>query len=200
MQREASPAHSLNPVGNALSYFQELKNPIEDYFGRKHDKTVYVVVFQEGGVLREKITRICDSFMGERFEFPHGSFLAKIHEIEKKISETKGVMQYTRSEIRNYLETINRLEDNNDVSLIQVYKWFLLKEKGLYHTLNKLKRGERLFVGLFWVPVSLVEKVKGKILEIKADRNIDGPQMWLRAQQNIKPPTFFRINEFTWAF
>ena len=161
---------------------------------------MYVVVFQEGGILREKITKICDSFMGERFEIPHGGFAGKIHEIEKKINETKGVMSYTRSEIRSYLDTINRLEDNDDVSAIQVYKWFVLKEKGLYHTLNMLKMGERLFIGLFWVPVSLVEKVKTKILEIKADSNIDGPQMWPRAQQNIKPPTYFRINEFTWAF
>lgn len=31
--------------GNALTYFQDLKNPIEDYYGKKHEKTVYVVVF-----------------------------------------------------------------------------------------------------------------------------------------------------------
>ena len=108
----------LTVTGNALTYFQNLKNPIEDYYGKRHDKTVYVVVFQEGGVLREKITKICDSFMGERFEVPHGGFLAKINEIEQKINETKGVMAYTKSEIRSYLETINRLEDQDDVSAI----------------------------------------------------------------------------------
>jgi len=33
-------------------------------------KSVYIVVFQEGPQLRDKIVRICDSFLGQRFEIP----------------------------------------------------------------------------------------------------------------------------------
>ena len=186
--------------GNVFTYFQDLNTQVEDYYGKKHEKCSYIVLFQEGLHLREKITRICDSFLGERFEIPHGGFKGKLLEIEAKISETKGVMMTTRTEIRKYLESINRLEDGEQTSAILVYKWFVLKEKELYRQLNLLKRGERLFIGLFWCPDCDIERVKSKILQIKSNRNIDGPQLWERAIKDLKPPTHFRINEFTWAF
>ena len=49
--------------GKALTYFNdyEVKSPNN---GPVLNKSVYVVVFQEGKVIRERIVRICDSFMG----------------------------------------------------------------------------------------------------------------------------------------
>lgn len=49
-------------------------------------KSVYIVVFQEGRQLREKIIRICDSFMGQRFDVPSLSHIDhKIEEIRRNI-------------------------------------------------------------------------------------------------------------------
>jgi len=58
--------------GKALSYFREFELPRQRVKGHWIDKkkAVYIVVFQEGRQVRDKITRICDSFMGQRFELP----------------------------------------------------------------------------------------------------------------------------------
>jgi hypothetical protein len=45
------------------------------------NKTVYIVVFQDGRQLREKIIRICDSFMGQRFDLP------PLQLVEQRIAE-----------------------------------------------------------------------------------------------------------------
>lgn len=185
--------------GNALCYFDDFKSPLIDFDGKTHGKSVYVVIFQEGGSLRERIMRICDSFMGERFDIPNGRVHDKINEIENKINDIRNVMASTEKEIRNYLISINRAE-NTDASAIQLYKWFVIKEKALYENLNKLKMGNRLLIGLFWCPDSQTKFISEEIQRIKQDRNINGPQMWKREGHGIVPPSYFKTNEFTEPF
>ncbi len=50
--------------GNALVYFSDIKSPIIDFYGNETFKTVYSVLFQDSGTLKDKIVRICDSFLG----------------------------------------------------------------------------------------------------------------------------------------
>jgi vacuolar-type H+-ATPase subunit I/STV1 len=73
---------------------------------------VYIIVFQEGAQVRRVLTRICDSFMGERFEIPHGNINEKIMDITQKIGETENIMAITRKELTQYLHSINHIEGN----------------------------------------------------------------------------------------
>ena len=97
------------------------------------------------------------------------------------------------------MNSINAFEESK-VSSIQIYKWFIRKEKCLYSALNKFKSGNRLLFGLFWLPNSKKDELNKKIMDIKEDRNISGPQIWKRDNHNISPPSYFKLNEFTWAF
>lgn len=185
--------------GNALTYFEDFNNQIRDYYGNGTQKSVYVVIFQEGSSVREKIVKICDSFLGERFDIPPGGVSEKIREINAKIHDAEHVMGTTNDEVRNYLMKINKME-NTETSVIQLYKWFVIKEKALYENLNKLKMGDRLLIGLFWCPVSQTKNISEEIQKIKQDRNISGPQMWKREGHGITPPSYFKTNEFTEVF
>lgn len=185
--------------GNALCHFKDFEKPIIDYYGNEIHKTVYVVMFPDGEAIKEKISKLCDSFLGEKYDIPPGDIDDKISEVERKIRETKNIVQVTKEELKKYLVSINTLEDT-DVSALKVYKWFIIKEKSLYVSLNKLRSGDKLLVGLFWLPNSNIKELTEKIIDIKEDRNISGPQIWKRENHNISPPTYFRLNEFTAAF
>lgn len=50
--------------GKALTFFDDFDLPTRDANGRPKTKAVYIVVFQEGRQIRDRIVRICDSFMG----------------------------------------------------------------------------------------------------------------------------------------
>jgi vacuolar-type H+-ATPase subunit I/STV1 len=66
--------------------------------GTLHHKSVYIVVFQEGRQLREKIIRICDSFLGQRFDLP--PFIGierKLQEVRKSITESKALTETSRA-------------------------------------------------------------------------------------------------------
>lgn len=185
--------------GNALVYFSDIKKPIEDFYGVQYQKTVYCVLFQDSGTLRDKVTKICDSFLGQRFDVPNGGVEAKINEITQKIKETISVMRITKEEVRKYLVSVNTIEES-DLSSCIVLKWFINKEKVLYQTLNKLKFGENMLVGLFWTPLGQIEAIRKQVEDIKQDRNIASPQIFERKDHGVIPPSHFRTNAFTTSF
>jgi Ni,Fe-hydrogenase III large subunit len=93
-----------------LTYFKEFDLPRVRVNGHWVDrkKSVYIVVFQEGRQLRERITRICDSFMGQRFDLPNiGGIPTKISEIKHNIQESKTLIDHSRKQLKNYLAQIN---------------------------------------------------------------------------------------------
>lgn len=70
--------------------------------------------------------------MGKKFDIPSGeNRSAKIADIQNKILETQKIMAVTRENIKKYLISINQLE-GSDVSAIEIYRWYVIKEKGLY--------------------------------------------------------------------
>lgn len=88
--------------GKALSHFENVSQQLKDYQGLDLNKVIYVVVFQEGHHFREKIQKICDSFMGKRYQLPdsgHGerqAFARKAQKIDKKIKDVLQIMKVTK--------------------------------------------------------------------------------------------------------
>lgn len=117
--------------GNALVYFNDMDKPIVDFYGVEYKKTVYCVLFQDGKELRDKVTKICDSFLGQRFDVPNGGVEGKINELTHKIKETINLMRITREEVRKYLISVNTIE-GSEFSATIVLKWFIQKERVLY--------------------------------------------------------------------
>lgn len=185
--------------GNAIACFREFTKPVYDYFGKESMKSVYIIVFQEGEFIRERITKICDSFMGDRYEIPHGGFTDKLQDLERKIRDAKKILTNTRDETRKYLVKINDME-NEDSAAMLVYEWYIVKEKSIYTTLNKCRKGDRLFFGLYWIPNTKIKKVNDSINIMKEDRNILSPQITRREIHELSPPSYFYMNEFTEPF
>ena len=76
---------------------------------------------------------------------------------------------------------------------------FLFKERALYASLNKLKEEDKLFHGYCWIPTSEKAVVDKKLADSE-NPNIEMPRFLLVEDHDRKPPSFFRINEFVWAF
>lgn len=185
--------------GNAFVCFRPFTNPITDYFGKKMMKSVYILVFQEGEFIRDRITKICDSFMGDRFEIPNGGFTNRLQDLESKIRDSKKILTNTKNETRKYLRMINKM-DNEESSALAVYEWYVIKERYVYSALNKLKKGDKLFFGLYWIPNPKIATVNEAIYKMKQDRNIHAPQVTRREDHEMNPPTYFYLNEFTTPF
>lgn len=53
--------------GKVLQYYQPMDEPLKDFSGKALDKVVFLLAFEEGTHLKDKIGKICDSFMATRF-------------------------------------------------------------------------------------------------------------------------------------
>ena len=79
--------------GKVLVYFKQSKIEIESSKGEKLNKSVYVIVFQEGLHFFDKLMKLCDSFSGKRFQLPgqghsdRHAFSSKIQKVQEKIKE-----------------------------------------------------------------------------------------------------------------
>jgi hypothetical protein len=87
--------------------------------------------------------------MGQRFDIPQLSEVdAKVKEIQRNLNESKQLMKTSKIQLRDYLVQINHIvrPSGNDmrasniegesISAIEVYKWFVAKERAIYSALN----------------------------------------------------------------
>ena len=185
--------------GTAMTYFQDIERPFIDYNGTKSYKTVFVIIFQEGEYYREKLTRVIESFLAHKVDISDQDFTKRQGELNNKVKELRKVMKTCFGEVDGYIKAINTLE-GSQVSKIQLYKMFLLKEKILYENLNKMKLGKKFFVGAFWLPTAETGTLREKIRELQINKQIKSPQIFRRVDHSITPPTYIRVNEFTAAF
>jgi hypothetical protein len=73
-----------------------------------------------------------------RFEIKREEVWKDLKSLEKQIQETKEIIHTTKRQLRLYLYQINEMR-GGEFSLIEIYKWFILKEKSIHIELNKLK-------------------------------------------------------------
>lgn len=83
--------------GKALTHFREFtQNDVE--------KVAYLVVFSAAGGNRERVQKVCDSFMGQRFEIPSMETLDdQLTEIGSKILKSKGLYETSVTQLKDYL-------------------------------------------------------------------------------------------------
>jgi len=59
-------------------------------------------------MIRDRIIRICDSFMGQRFDLPPVNLISrKIEEVRRNIAESKNLTETSKRYLKNYLFDIN---------------------------------------------------------------------------------------------
>ena len=115
-------------------------------------KIGYFILFRENDALRKVVTRVCATFLGPVFETTLMSCSEERLNLVAQKDQLKDLIQKSKYNFVNYLNDYNPLREKGDLSLIQVYKQMLTKERMIYKTLNMFANRGGLLVGLVWVP------------------------------------------------
>jgi len=186
--------------GKAMCIVEDVDPKFLKEEGISSPKSLYLVIFQSGDFLHQRIMNICDSFTGQRFDIPDVSECSqKVKDITVKIQEAKEMTGKMTAEIKQYLININEI-NGTSVDKFKVYEMFVRKEIIIYKTLNKLVPENSLIHGLFWSNQSnkLMQK---NIQEIQANYRFTGLQAYdITEETSLTPPTHIRSNEFLEAF
>ena len=51
------------------------------------------------------------------------------------------------------------MASDSSVSHLEILRWYVAKEKSLYHALNQFKQGQSVFIGYFWAPTFEKEEI-----------------------------------------
>jgi hypothetical protein len=107
--------------------------------------------------------------MGRQVEIPlafgNKEIKDRIRDLERRILDTKNLLIASRLRFKDYLKGIQKIIDQSDladekdrdkailtISVLEIYKMFIVKEKALYATLNKFKVEGGLYIGFSWIP------------------------------------------------
>jgi vacuolar-type H+-ATPase subunit I/STV1 len=77
---------------------------------------------------------------------------------------------------------------------MEVYKWFVAKEKAIYNAMNNMRQGNSLFIGYFWCPTASENELRQNL------REFNSTEIRRFENHSIKKPTYIKTNEFTNAF
>jgi vacuolar-type H+-ATPase subunit I/STV1 len=137
--------------------------------------------------------------MGQRFDLPsYGGITEKLQEVKKSIAESRTLTGTSRKQLKNYLMQINQISGGDDpseqISALQVYKWFVAKEKTLYRQLNYFKGTNAYYLGYFWAPNEDEAKVR-EVLQAYPTTDLK-----IFGNHTITPPTYIKSNDFTFPF
>lgn len=147
--------------GKALTHFSP------DFKQGEQQKVVYMVVYQDGAVIRDRVQKICDSFMGSRFEIPNlgDPLFVELARVRRQIAEDENLLKMSRGQLKEYLRSINGDCNEVDPSQLEICQHFVAKEKAIYIVLNmmKLREANGLYIGFLWSPVELESVIRNEL-------------------------------------
>ena len=112
----------------------------------------YIVLFEDSPTMRRIVTKACQSFLGPVFETTMRSIQEDLRTARAQKEQMRGIIVESKRRFVEYLKDWNPLQGSDGVSVVQVYKQILVREKTIYRTLNMFKECNSLLVGLVWVP------------------------------------------------
>ncbi|KAH8965156.1 hypothetical protein BDL97_04G103800 [Sphagnum fallax] len=182
--------------GNMFLKSAAIEQPIIDpATGDKIEKTVFIVFFA-GDWSRIKITKICDAFGANRYNFPEDAREQRqmISEVRTRLVELQTTLNVGMGHRDNVLTSIGY---NLDHWIVMVQR-----EKAVYHTLNMLSVDvtHKCLVAEGWCPVTAKPKIQDALHRAAFDCNAQVNTIFQVLQAKESPPTFHEVNKFTSAF
>jgi len=162
-----------------------------------------MVVFQDISGTSDRVQKICDSFMGQRFDIPElGRVPSVVENTEKEVTKSRQLLNTSVYQLKQYLYDINNNRDeqgNERASTLEIFAWFVAKEKAIYTALNMMKSRSSTYIGFLWAPIEKEHVIQETISFFGST---DFKQIKRGAGNNhiIVPPTYFKVNDVTFVY
>eukprot|EP00744_Colponema_vietnamica_P001013 GILI01001737.1.p1 GENE.GILI01001737.1~~GILI01001737.1.p1 ORF type:complete len:847 (+),score=304.50 GILI01001737.1:163-2703(+) len=205
--------------GNCFTYFAPIEETIVDpVTNTSTAKSVFIILYLPGATnaLENKIKKICDLQGARRYEYPKDKSRAQIADMQRdlvtQLQEAKDVNERTNIRIMELLTNLAKSRDSGDAaismapgaetpSIIEDWKWTVMKEKSIYHTLNMFVYHKGHLRGECWCPAPDHERVAVALNRMNNRYgNTQLPASIYKKRMHSQPPTHFRLSDFTWAF
>jgi len=162
-------------------------------------RSVYVVLYRHGEVIKSKLERVCEIFGKNLFEIPD-NLEKKKAELKLKVAEANNLIIATRNEIKRALMEVCKPMDNYPMSRLEFQKWYITKEKLLYQKMDMLRPANSLLQGICWCPTDRAKELQDIFEEMQKEKSRLIVKFVKLENHNLTPPTYLKTTEFIWAF
>lgn len=160
--------------------------------GENQEKNVFVVFFA-GERARTKIMKICEVYGANRYSFPEEPARQRqmCSEVNMRLRELSTTIE-AGEKLR--LEVLNTLAANLEDWCVR-----MMKEKGIYHVMNKLSvdNSRKVLVGEAWVPVEAIPEVQEALKTATELSSAQTGTIMEKMRPEGPPPTYFKTTKFT---
>ena len=168
-------------------------------------KKIFTIVFtgSEENILLTKLLKVCEIFQASRYPIPKNSEVrVEINKIEQEIQEKKSLILSIEKNLQDFCLDSNKLDKKKGYRY-SLYKLFFEQEKMVYITLNKCIIRDTFVDGHVWIPTKDVNEVTSILQNLFSGDQENKTSAYLEdlpPNENDNPPTYIRLNEFTYAF
>lgn len=194
--------------GNALVLSEDIKSKKHEEKPKESLRSTFIITYQEGRNMKEKLQKISTSFNSRVFDYPEQNPQNILEDLLAKIKDTRKLLKDSNRELRNYLIRLNDLESKRKpggnspfygISTLPMYRMFVLIEEEIYRNMNCLKSIENgnIKYGFVWSRTP----AQGIITELH-NKGHYLPELHFHdvLDHDFETPTYIRTNEFTSQF
>lgn len=138
--------------------------------------------------------------MGQRFEIPNLATLdAVMQENASEINKSEEIFKMSTSMLQSYLYDMNtatKSDQESEVSTLEIYKWFVAKEKSIYNAINYMNQRQSTYIGFIWAPVDQEAYIKE---QLKVFPTTEFNRWNTNDDSGLVPPTYFKSNDVIWV-
>ena len=177
-----------------------LKGKKDKYFENKFREKKMFLILVQGTYLLNKINGILKIFNCSTYDIPNPDEVKpSLYKIESDLSNKEKLIKEGEITFINFLKTKTE-KSNGLLSLYGLYRAYFKREKCIYLNLNKCIAKGNFITGEVWIPECTFNIIQTELQKM-AEQN---DQILLPEFSDLdidtQPPTFFKINEFTYAF
>lgn len=182
--------------GNLYMNQSEIPEPITDPTSNEETHKNVFVIFAHGKEVVAKIRKISESLGAELYSVDENSDLRsdQIHEVNNRLGDLASVLQNTKSTLDAELTQIAKS--------LQAWIVIILKEKGVYETLNRCSydQARKTLIAEAWCPTNSLGLIKSTLRDVNDKAGLSVPTIVNQIKTSKTPPTFNKTNKFTEAF
>eukprot|EP01053_Blabericola_migrator_P010316 Blabericola_migrator_1__10315@NODE_57_length_15939_cov_84_297253_g52_i0_p3_GENE_NODE_57_length_15939_cov_84_297253_g52_i0NODE_57_length_15939_cov_84_297253_g52_i0_p3_ORF_typecomplete_len836_score196_72V_ATPase_I/PF01496_19/6_9e55_NODE_57_length_15939_cov_84_297253_g52_i01334915856 len=190
--------------GNAYTHIEDLEEEQPTDGGLPQPRNVFVVYYQggPGSALHEKISRICQAFGIETFEWPKSAEEAetKVRQLQELVDDKTRALEafeeFFFDEIAVLLEPV-RPGGN---SLIEDWRLFCQKQKAIYACLNLFEETDATLRAECWYPAEEEDPIRNLLANFSGPNQVSAFLLGDRTTSKKNPPTYIKTTAFTESF
>eukprot|EP01056_Protomagalhaensia_sp_Gyna25_P004287 Protomagalhaensia_sp_Gyna_25__4286@NODE_390_length_3596_cov_55_156311_g300_i0_p1_GENE_NODE_390_length_3596_cov_55_156311_g300_i0NODE_390_length_3596_cov_55_156311_g300_i0_p1_ORF_typecomplete_len837_score152_22V_ATPase_I/PF01496_19/1_2e53Complex1_49kDa/PF00346_19/0_2DUF2985/PF11204_8/1_6DUF2985/PF11204_8/5_7e02_NODE_390_length_3596_cov_55_156311_g300_i09273437 len=189
--------------GNAYTHIEDLEEA-DSLGGPIQTRNVFVVYYQggPGSALHEKISRICQAFGIETFEWPKSAEEAsrKVQQLQELVDDKTRALEafeeFFFDEIAVLLEPV-RAGGN---TLIEDWRLFCQKQKAIYACLNLFEETDATLRADCWYPAEEEDQIRNLLANFSGPNQVSAFLLGDRTASKKNPPTYIKTTAFTECF